>query len=182
MSERVPATQPDNAAARLEHALLELDVSSEVLRADPSGRSWLPAALWEEVQADADARRALREFIDFELEMFDDARKGSDALFTAQVMRSLPRGERPDGMRRQVILAAAHALAIGVAYLALWPLYDGGYFQPWVSSAQSLVDDGVQSAGMVGLAGLGGLVAVGVVLLTLALLPNLGSGQLGREA
>jgi hypothetical protein len=114
--------------------------------------------------------------------MFDDAREGSEALFTAQVMRSLPQGERPDSMRRQVILALAHALAIGVGYLALWPLYDGGYFQPWVSSAQGWIDNGVESAGMVGLAGLGGLVGVGAVLLALALLPNLGSGQLGREA
>lgn len=182
MNEGMPATAPDNAAARLEIALLELDIPSETLRADPSGRSWLPPEVFAEVQGDADARRALREFVDFELEMFDDARKGSDALFTAQVMRALPEGERPDGMRRQVILAAAHALAIGVAYLALWPLYDGGYFQPWVSSAQGWIDNGVESAGVVGLAGLGGLVGVGVLLASLALLPNLGSGQLGREA
>lgn len=182
MNERSNEERASSVAAQLEHALLELDVSSEQLRADPSGRSWLPAELWAQVEHDADARRALREFVAFELEMFDDARRGSDALFTAKVVRALPQGERPDGMRRHVILASAHALAIGVAYLGLWPLYEGGYFQPWVSNAQGWIDTGVQSAGVAGLTGIVGLLAVGVLVLSLALLPNLGSGQLGREA
>lgn len=167
-------------AEQFETELFALEVSAQQLRADPKGREWLTPALREAVQADPACRAVLDEYIELELMMFDEAAAGpSDALFTARVMRALPKLEHINALRRTWILAAAHALAIGVAYLVLWPLYEAGYFQPWVSDAQRMLDNGVEVVGLSGLAGAVGLALVAAMLL---LLPRAGSGQLGRQA
>jgi hypothetical protein len=166
-------------AERLEEALIELELSSQQLRADPKGSSWLPAELRELVERDDACRLALREFVEFELGLFDEGRGPSDALFTARVMRALPEVEQADARRRTFILAGAHALALGVAYLLLWPLYQSGALQPWVSNAQGWLDTGTEA---VGVAGFAGVFALTAVVAMLVLLPRLTSGQLGREA
>jgi hypothetical protein len=111
---------------RLRDALLELDVSPERLRADPTGASWLPEELRALVARSDECRFELTEFVAMELELFDDSVGPTDALFTARVMEDLPAVETTDAWRRTWILAAFHALAIGVAYLVLWPMLQGG--------------------------------------------------------
>lgn len=164
---------------RFEEELIGLDVAMPQLRSDPTGSAWLPPNLRRAAETDQRCQQILREFVEVELLMFDEATGPSDALFTARVMRALPAAERADARRRTYILASAHALAIGVAYLVLWPLYEGGSLRPWVSDAQSVLDNGADAIGVVSLVGALGLAALALMLV----LPSrFGSGQLGREA
>jgi anti-sigma factor RsiW len=158
--------------------LCELDVSRQDLRADPAGATWLPKGLQEVTERDPACRAALREHVELELALFEEGSGRSDALFTARVMRALPDVDRQDASRRNFILAAAHALAIGAGYLVLWPLYEAGYFQPWVNDAQSMLDNGTASMGAEGLVGLAVIACLAAML---ALLPRLRSGQLRPE-
>jgi hypothetical protein len=161
----------------LADALVDLDVPPEQLRADPGGRTWLPDPLRALVDADPRAQAMLRRAVELELALHDQAAASSDPLFTARVLRALPPVERPRSDRRTFILAAAHALALGAAYLLIWPQYQAGRFAPWVGDAQSWLDGSMSALGSAGLAGVAALSLASMLLL----LPRFASGQLGRE-
>ena len=110
---------PDRVEA-FRDQLLELDVEIAQLRSDPTGRSWLAPELYAQAAGDERFAAVLREHIDLELAMAGEGSGRAEAasLFTREVMAAVPR--RPIGtksMRRTVVLAASHALAVGVGYL-----------------------------------------------------------------
>lgn len=69
--------------AGIEAALVGIDVEPEVLREDPQGDTWLPAALREAARADAEARALVDRFVAAELSLADallDAGSDPDRL------------------------------------------------------------------------------------------------------
>lgn len=111
---------------RFIEALCELEVDPELLRSDPRGERWLPAALQEQIEDDPACARELAEFVAMELALHD-VHEPSDIFFTRRVLDRLPEELGAiDDRRRTWILASAYALAIGVAYLLLGPLLVSG--------------------------------------------------------
>jgi hypothetical protein len=139
-----------------EAALIDLDLSSKQLRADPEGKTWLPAPLAALVAADPRYHAALREFVAVELELYDGATVQPEAAFTARVMKELPPPVSSSAfdMRRTFVLAAFHALAIGVAWIVLAPRL--------AASGGVRVDVGNLLAQIQGLAS-GGITMTGVI-------------------
>jgi hypothetical protein len=167
-----PARDDDHELDAFEAALIDLDLSSKQLRADPDGTTWLPASLAALVAADPRYLAALREFVAVELELYDGAAVRPEAAFTARVMSELPPPVTASefDMRRTVILAAFHALAIGVAWIVLAPrLAASGGVRVDVGNLlvqlQSLASGGVTTTGVIA-ALVGGAV---LVTLTMAL-------------
>ena len=78
---------PDNNAASedllevFRSSLLNLDVASDVLRRDPSGRTWLDAESYAMCQRDPDWKGILEEWVEEELELFGSVRERGDPLF-----------------------------------------------------------------------------------------------------
>lgn len=105
----------------LREHLFELDVSSATLRADPRGQTWLNPEWRAFVERDASAREALADFVEDELVLFDSVRTRPDFVFTTRVLDGAGglqiAGTGLDPGLRTWIIAAAHAIAFGVAYL-----------------------------------------------------------------
>jgi len=156
-----------------EAALFELDLSSRQLRADPEGRTWLPAALAALVAEDPKYRAVLREFVAVELELYDGAAVSPDAAFTARVVSQLPPPIASPVLdpRRTFVLAAFHALAIGVAWLVLAPrMAASGGVRVDVGNLLTLLQgwaQGVTSGGGI-MAGVIAALVAGAVVLTVA--------------
>lgn len=110
---------------RFIEGLCELELDPAVLRDDPGGERWLPRSLREMVEDDPACAREFVEFVDTELALLD-VHEPCDAFFTRAVMDRLPDLEAIDDRRRNWILAAAYALAIGVTYLLLGPALSTG--------------------------------------------------------
>ncbi len=108
---------------RLYDALCELDVLAADVRKDPSGKTWLPDDLRALVESNARCREVLAEWIDEELEFFDSVKLRPDALFTDRVVKATEpeqiAGAGLEPGRRGLVLAAAYALAAGLAILIL---------------------------------------------------------------
>ncbi|MEE9385295.1 MAG: hypothetical protein V3V08_17960 [Nannocystaceae bacterium] len=125
---------------RLRDVLLDVELDSGQLRIDPTGRTWLPAALRSEVERSAEARAQLARFVRTERELFDDARVATDPFFTARVVERLPASDVDHRGRRTLILATFHALAFGVAYVLVFPWLNGdaselpGAVHLWIES------------------------------------------------
>ena len=115
-------TAPD-PPTRLYDALCELDVQPADVRGDPSGKTWLPDELRALVEADERCQKVLAEWIDEELEFFDSVKLRPDALFTDRVVKATEpeqiAGAGLEPARRGLVLAAAYALAAGLAILFL---------------------------------------------------------------
>ncbi len=123
------------AVAQLRGFLDDADITSTVLRRDPSGQSWLPAELLTLVAADDACRRELARFVTRELELFDSVRQRSDALFTARVLQAAaPQTIAGAGLNprlRGYILALAYALATATAYYMLAPILGLAAVDTW---------------------------------------------------
>lgn len=97
--------------------LIEAEVPASALRRDPSGRSWLGRTA-----EDPDSAPDIARFVEGERALFDQADVGSDPLFTARVLASLP--QRPVGAglsarRRLAVLAGGYLAAAVVGWLTL---------------------------------------------------------------
>ncbi|TPV93112.1 MAG: hypothetical protein B7733_22320 [Myxococcales bacterium FL481] len=145
----------------LEDYLADLDVDAARLRADPSGRSWLPPELFAAAQNDAHARVALRDYVYGELELHAAASPSvaQDPLFTARVLARLPRADGSDPDRRMWILGTCHALAVGVAYLWIRPALSSGTASELLAAVHAGLDQVVvgdpwwPALGLLGLVG-----------------------------
>jgi hypothetical protein len=128
--------------------LCELEIDPELLRSDPRGERWLPTPLRRMVQDDPACARELAEFVAVELALHD-VHEPTDAFFTRRVLDRLPECElHPiDDRRRTWILASAYALAIGVAYLLLGPLFSSGEISSWVAPVHDWYHDRAVGAG-----------------------------------
>ena len=148
--------------------LCELELDPELLRSDPRGERWLPAELRRMAERDPECARELAEFVAMELALFD-VHEPSDAFFTRRVLDRLPEIESIDDRRRTWILASAYALAIGVAYLLLGPVFSAGFSWGEIAGYVAPVHDwyhdhAVEAGGMwIALALLGLLVTAGLL-------------------
>ncbi|NVB42226.1 hypothetical protein G6O69_30665 [Pseudenhygromyxa sp. WMMC2535] len=154
------------ASERFLEALVELELDPELLRGDPSGRSWLPEAMLAMVESDEDCAFELREFVDMELELLE-LHEPSDAFFTRAVMGQLPEIEAVDDRRRNWILASAYALAIGVGYLLLGPALQSGELSSSLEPLRAWYESHALEAG-----GLWGAVVMLVIAGALVVLPT----------
>lgn len=115
-------TPQEREDAFLEY-LYELEVSSDVLRRDPRGQSWLAPEWRRQVEADRRLQDALATYVHEELELFESVRVRADFVFTNAVVTATEPSEMfgagLDPRFRTWIVAGAWALAIGVAYL-MW--------------------------------------------------------------
>lgn len=122
-----------NQLDRFVEQLCELDIDPQRLREDASGASWLPASLYELTQRDEACALELAEFVEMELSLLD-VHEPCDAFFTRRVLDSLPQVDAVDETRRTWILASAYALAIGLTYVLVGPMFGSGeiaaYFAP----------------------------------------------------
>lgn len=111
-------------AEAFQTALVELDLTPAQLKQDPSGASWLPDALREQVAGDDELGEVLREFVETELELFalDGGGGGAAAVFTRDVVEALPPRKDPDPRKRSLILMATYGLALAAALVIVVPL------------------------------------------------------------
>ncbi|MFO7564465.1 MAG: hypothetical protein R6X02_17595 [Enhygromyxa sp.] len=144
--------------------LCELELDPELLRRDPQGERWLPAALRQMAKEDPACARELAEFVAMELALHD-VHEPSDAFFTRRVLDRLPEIEAVDDRRRTWILASAYALSIGVAYLLLGPLLSSGEISSFVAPVHDWFHERAIGAGGMWIA-LALLLSAGVLSLT----------------
>lgn len=121
----------DIAQGQLSHEgfrsyLLELEVASDVLRRDPSGRTWLEPEMFSLTQAKPDFRAILEEFVEEELELFSSVREAGDPLFTRRVLEATApaevAGSGLDPRWRGPLMTAAYAAGLLLTLLVLVPL------------------------------------------------------------
>lgn len=112
---------------RLESILVELELSPDVLRHDPSGETWLPEDARALVRSHAACREALDEFVAGELHLWTASSEqvvlppvpSVDPFFTARVVEALPgprSGTQLSPRRRALVLGLFHVIAIVCAY------------------------------------------------------------------
>ncbi len=109
--------------------LLGLDVTSEILRNDPTGRTWLEPEFYALTQRDAACREVLEEFVEEELELFGSVRERGDPLFTKRVLEATAptqvAGSGLDPRLRSPLITVAYAAGILLTLLVLIPLIRG---------------------------------------------------------
>jgi hypothetical protein len=162
---------PGAEVERLESILVELELSSAVLRRDPTGSTWLPAEARALVQAHPACRRALDEFVACELGLWrvsqDDplALPPVDPFFTARVVGALPdpqAGTRLSPQRRALVLGLFHVIAGLLTYAVVTMVPEST--ARWAEQAHTMLSWGSE----LGSVGLGAAAVAGAVFLALA--------------
>jgi hypothetical protein len=138
-------SQPDGRTSdsrRLRELLAEVDVPLGTLRRDPSGDTWLPTQVREASSIDDGIRDDVARFVEGERHLRLDADVGTDPLFTARVLQSLP--ARPEGTglsprQRLAILAGSYAAAALVGWVVVGALASET-FVTWADAAQGWIE------------------------------------------
>jgi len=119
----------ENRLEAFRSSLLNLDVASDVLRRDPSGRTWLDAEFYSMCQEDPEWQAVLEEWVEEELELFGSVRERGDPLFTQRVLQATVPAEVAgvglDPRWRSPVITIAYATAILVTLVVLIPLLRG---------------------------------------------------------
>lgn len=138
-------------AERLREALCDLEVEPAIVRADPTGASWLPAALQAWCDADEACREELREFVEAELALLRlSAPEPADPFFTARVVQALPArpvGSRLSPGRRVLVLGGFYAAAGAAAWAVLTRLSGRDALAGAFAQAHALLDAAAPATG-----------------------------------
>jgi len=141
---------------RLESILVELELSPDVLRNDPSGETWLPEEARALVQAHPECRRALDEFVECEVGLWRVSQDqnpmllhAADPFFTARVVGALPgprSGTRLTPRRRALLLGLFHAIAVLLAVVVVTMVPEST--ARWAEQAHSMLSWGSDLGGL----------------------------------
>lgn len=142
------------AVDRLESMLVELELSPDVLRRDPSGDTWLPEAARVLVKANPACREALDEFVAGELHLWTASSEQAmlppvDPFFTARVVGALPgprSGTRLSPRRRALVLGLFHVIAGLLACVVVTMVPEST--ARWAEQAHSMLAWGSESGSL----------------------------------
>jgi len=142
------------AVDRLESMLVELELSPDVLRRDPSGDTWLPEAARALVKANPACREALDEFVASELHLWTASSEQAmlppvDPFFTARVVGALPgprSGTRLSPRRRALVLGLFHVAAGLLACVVVTMVPEST--ARWAEQAHSMLAWGSESGSL----------------------------------